>query len=109
MAGREATHGGHRRRRGTGRSAEGLLECGRGSALVTDRPPETILAVEIGTPVTAILASEERIQAGLIVMGAHGLNPKPLGTLASVAEQVVRTAECRGRQPPRESLVEVTA
>lgn len=78
------------------------------SALVTDRLPETILTVVIGTPAAAILAYAERIQAGIIVMGTHGPNPKPLGDLGSVTAQVVRTAECpvlTMRKQPRESLV----
>jgi nucleotide-binding universal stress UspA family protein len=77
-------------------------------AFVTDRLPDTVMAVEVGTPAPAILAYAERIQPGLIVMGTHGLSPKPLGDIGSVAAQVVRTAECpvvTMRKQPRESLV----
>ena len=42
----------------------------------------------------AIVGYATEIQADLIVMGTHGRTGKPLGMIGSVAEQVVRTAEC---------------
>ena len=46
------------------------------------------------SPAAAIASYAKETQASLIVMGTHGRSGKPLGAIGSVAEQVVRTAEC---------------
>ena len=52
------------------------------------------IALIAASPSAAIVGYATEIQADLIVMGTHGRTGKPLGVIGSVAEQVVRTAEC---------------
>ena len=52
------------------------------------------VAVIGASPSAAIVGYAKEIRAGLIVMGTHGRTGKPLGVIGSVAEQVVRSAEC---------------
>jgi len=52
------------------------------------------VALIAASPSTAIVRYAKEILADLIVMGTHGRTGKPLGAIGSVAEQVVRTAEC---------------
>jgi nucleotide-binding universal stress UspA family protein len=79
-------------------------------ALLSDRSPDAVVTVVIGTPAAAIVAHAGRMQASLIVMGTHGLTAKPPGAIGSVAEQVIRTAECPVltiRRHPGEALIAV--
>jgi nucleotide-binding universal stress UspA family protein len=52
------------------------------------------VALIAASPSAAIASYAAEIRADLIVMGTHGRTGKPLGVIGSVAEQVVRTAEC---------------
>ena len=72
-------------------------EQGRLEGLLTaeDRKAGANATVLFGdSPAAAIANYAKGIQASLIVMGTHGRSGKPLGAIGSVAEQVVRTAEC---------------
>jgi nucleotide-binding universal stress UspA family protein len=46
------------------------------------------------SPAAAIVAYAKETGANLIAMGTHGRTGKALGAIGSVAEHVVRTAEC---------------
>ena len=52
------------------------------------------VALIAASPSAGIVGYATEMQADLIVMGTHGRTGKPLGVIGSVAEQVVRTAEC---------------
>jgi len=54
----------------------------------------TAVALIAASPSAGIVSHAKEIQADLIVMGTHGRTDKPLGVIGSVAEQVVRNAEC---------------
>jgi nucleotide-binding universal stress UspA family protein len=65
--------------------------------LVTDEDRQAdakAVALIAASPSIAIVGYAREIRADLIVMGTHGRTGKPLGVIGSVAEQVVRTAEC---------------
>ena len=60
-----------------------------------DRKAGAMTAVRLGTsPASSIVAYATEIQADVIVMGTHGRRGTSIGTIGSVAEQVVRTAKC---------------
>ena len=60
-----------------------------------DREADAIAVATIAaSPSAAIVGYAAKIGADLIVMGTHGRTGKPLGVIGSVAEQVVRSAEC---------------
>jgi nucleotide-binding universal stress UspA family protein len=70
---------------------------GRVNAILTeqDRQAGAMAAVRLGaSPASAIVGYAAEIQADVIVMGTHGRSGTALGTIGSVAEQVVRTASC---------------
>ena len=52
------------------------------------------VALIAASPSAGIVGYATEMQADLIVMGTHGRTGKPSGVIGSVAEQVVRTAEC---------------
>ena len=56
----------------------------------------TAVPLIAATPSVAIVEYATEIRADLIVMGTHGRTGKALGLIGSVAEHVVRTAECPG-------------
>ena len=53
-----------------------------------------VVALIAASPSAGIVGYATEMQADLIVMGTHGRTGKPSGVIGSVAEQVVRTAEC---------------
>ena len=60
-----------------------------------DRKAGAMTAVRLGTsPASSIVAYATEIQADVIVMGTHGRSGTAIGTIGSVAEQVVRSASC---------------
>jgi len=60
-----------------------------------DRKAGAMTAVRLGTsPASSIVAHATEIQADVIVMGTHGHRGTSIGTIGSVAEQVVRSASC---------------
>jgi nucleotide-binding universal stress UspA family protein len=66
-------------------------------ALVTevrDRNPGVRSALRDGTPVDEILKAARDVAADVIVIGTHGRTGLPHVLLGSVAERVVRGAEC---------------
>jgi nucleotide-binding universal stress UspA family protein len=70
---------------------------GRLNAVLTeeDRKAGATAAVRLGaTPASSIVDFAAEIHADVIVMGTHGRSGTALGTIGSVAEQVVRTASC---------------
>ena len=70
---------------------------GRLNVLLTDedRKAGATAAVRLGAgPASSIVGYAAEIQADVIVMGTHGRRGPTLGTIGSVAEQVVRTASC---------------
>ena len=65
--------------------------------LLTDEDRQSganAVALIAASPAVAIVGYATEIRADLIVMGTHGRTGKPLGVIGSVAEQVVRTAQC---------------
>ncbi len=62
------------------------------------QPPDSAVGVEHrleeGDPATAILGLAEAVKADLIVMGTHGRTGLSRLLMGSVAEKVVRRAEC---------------
>lgn len=70
---------------------------GRLDELLTDQDRQAganAVALIAPSPSVAIVGYATEIRADLIVMGTHGRTGKPLGVIGSVAEHVVRTAEC---------------
>jgi nucleotide-binding universal stress UspA family protein len=70
---------------------------GRLNALLTeeDRKAGAVTGVRLGaSPASAIVGHAAEIQADVIVMGTHGRSNTAVGTIGSVAAQVVRTASC---------------
>lgn len=70
---------------------------GRLNVLLTDedRKAGATTAVRLGAgPASSIVGHAAEIRADVIVMGTHGRRGPTLGTIGSVAEQVVRTASC---------------
>ena len=61
-----------------------------------DRKSSAVTVVVISPdPATAIVRYAEQVHASAIVMGTHGRTDKPAGAaIGSVAEQVIRTAQC---------------
>jgi nucleotide-binding universal stress UspA family protein len=67
------------------------------NGLLTDEDRQAdahAIALVASSTSAAIVGYATEIQADLIVMGTHGRTGTPLGVIGSVAEQVVRTAEC---------------
>lgn len=60
----------------------------------TERGVQASVAVEVGRPAPAILEHAERGGFDLIVMGTHGRTGFSHAFLGSVAERVLRKAEC---------------
>jgi len=70
---------------------------GRLNQLLSDEDRQAdanAVALIAASPSAAIVGHAAKIGADLIVMGTHGRTGKPLGVIGSVAEQVVRSAEC---------------
>jgi nucleotide-binding universal stress UspA family protein len=88
---------------------------GRLDALLTeaDRKAGAMTLVRLGaSPASSIVAYAAENHADVIVMGTHGRSGAELGTIGSVAEQVVRTASCPVltlRQHPSDTSLERVA
>ena len=70
---------------------------GRLNAVLTDddRKAGATTVVRLGAgPASSIVSYAAEIGVDVIVMGTHGRRGTALGTIGSVAEQVVRTASC---------------
>ncbi|QWC19936.1 universal stress protein [Halorubrum sp. 2020YC2] len=73
--------------------AEEVVEATAASLGDGDREPETVTAVETGTPHSAILEYATANDVDLVVMGTHGRTGVERYLLGSVAEKVVRLSD----------------
>ncbi|QUO47139.1 universal stress protein [Halorubrum ruber] len=72
---------------------EEIVEAAAAALRDGEAPPETVTAVETGTPHSAILEYADENDVDLVVMGTHGRTGVERYLLGSVAEKVVRLAD----------------
>ncbi len=65
------------------------------NAIIASRGIEIVFDIQRGVPSETILAEQKRVGADLIVIASHGRTGLKKLLLGSVAEKVVRNAECQ--------------